>query len=107
MKTKKEIIEYTNTLKGFEGYVQFSHRLIDKNCNIFVSTDSKVKDESGFIYEADFCNVKESISIKQINNSFLIDKTDISNIPQSDEFCEGMSVKKLKKVAFAGFEGDK
>jgi len=128
-KTRTEIINYINDLKYYEGYVQFSHRPIDKTKDIFVDTDPKVEDESGFIYEAHFYNAKKSISIKQINDSWLVDETDISKIAdndikiyltdikefykikmaqiwkeESDEFCENMKVKKLKKVVFIGFE---
>jgi len=127
---KNEVKEFINGLKGYEGYVQFSHRPIDKNKDIFLDKDSKVEDEKGFIYEAHFCNGKESISIKQINQHWLVNKTDISNIDeidtqsyksdiqewnynikmaqiwetQKDELCENFEVKKLKKVVFAGFE---
>ena len=113
--------------------MQFLHRPIEKSKDIFLGNDPQVKDEDGFIYEAHFCNDKESVSIKQINNSWLVSKTDISNISSSDmqefitdiekfnykakmaqiweevedELCENMKVKKLKKVVFAGFEGDK
>ena len=34
-KTKEEIIEYINGLDGYEGYVQFSDRPIDKDKDIF------------------------------------------------------------------------
>jgi len=128
-KDKKEIIEYINTLKGYEGYVQFSHRPIDKDRDIFYNNkDIKVEDESGFICEAHFYNGKDSITIKQINTHWLIDEiidtplsdvesylTDIEKFPkikmaqiweaQADDLCAGMDVKKLKKVVFAGFIG--
>jgi len=128
-KNKEEIIEYINTLKNYQGYVQFSHRPINKEKDIFITTDPKVKNEEGFIYEAHFCNAKESISIKQINDSWLVSETNTSNIPdedkqtymsdiekfpniimaqiwkeEKDELCEGMKVKKLKAVVFAGFK---
>ena len=126
-KTKTEIIEYINSLKGYQGYVQFSHRPIDKDKDIFVDNNPKVEDEQGFIYEAHFYNGKDSITIKQVNNNWLVDK--IENIPlddtqsylsdikdfnykirmaqiweaQPNDLCEGMEVKKLIKVVFAGF----
>jgi len=128
--TKIEIIKYVNNLKEYRGYVQFSHRPIDKNKDIFLEKDPKVEDEKGFIYEAHFCNASKSISIKQINGSWLVSETDISNIDAKDiqtyksdiqdwnhnikmaqvweevedDLCEGMKVKKLKKVVFVGFE---
>jgi len=124
--TKKEILEYINNLQGYVGYVQFSHREIEAK-DIFADTNPKVEDEAGFVYEAHFCNAKQSISIKQINDGWLISKTDISKIDdkdtqtyfavnnlkvkmaqiwqeQEDELCENMEVKKLTKVVFAGFE---
>lgn len=131
--SKKEIIDYINTLKDYEGYVQFSHRAINKEDDIFYEGKNvKVDDEEGFIYEAHFCNAKESISIKQINATWLVSKTNIENISEGDiqkyvseieDFnydvkmaqiwsevedaqCEGMKVKKLQKVVFAGFENE-
>jgi CRISPR type III-associated protein (TIGR04423 family) len=124
-KTKEEIVEYINSLQGYEGYVQFSDRPIEdiwtQKSNITVNA------KDGFVYEAHFCNGVESIGIKQINAEWLVSKTDISNIKdedtlayfsyeknvkmaqiweeEADEFCEGMKVKKLKKVVFDGFVG--
>jgi CRISPR type III-associated protein (TIGR04423 family) len=127
--TKQKVIEYINNLQNYQGYVQFSHRPIDKSKDIFLDNNPQIEDEKGFIYEAHFCNNKESISIRQINDSWFISKTDISNIDKNDiqefitdvkefnykvkmaqireevedESCENMPVKKLKKVVFAGF----
>ena len=129
-KTKKETIEYINSLKGYEGYVQFSHRRIDKSKDIFIDKTPSVEDEEGFVYEAHFSNGKQSIQIRHINDSWFISETDISSIKdedmqfyisdienfdykikmaqiweeKTDELCENMKVKKLKKVVFAGFE---
>ena len=132
MKNKKEVIDYINNkLQGYQGYVQFSHRKIDKSKDIFLDNNPQIEDEKGFIYEAHFCNGKESIAIRQINDSWLVSITDISNIDKNDmqefitdisdfnykvkmtqiweevkdELCENMPVKKLKKVVFAGFVG--
>ena len=130
-KTKDEIVEYINNLAGYQGYIQYSNRPIDKKTDIFIKDEPKVELNGGFIYEAHFCNGNQSISVKQINDSWYIDETDISNIPENDteEFiseiqgipkikmaqiwekekdalCENMEVMKLKKVVFAGFEGD-
>ena len=129
---KKGIIDHINTLSDYEGYVQFSHRAIDKEKDIFYDAKKvELKDEDGFIYEAHFSNKSNSVSIKQINGSFLVSEIDITNIDENDteefisdiegwnykikmaqiwkeeadEFCEGMKVKKLKKVVFAGFVG--
>ncbi len=124
-KENTELVEYINKLDSYQGYVQFSDRPIEDTwttpSNIHIDT------KDGFVYEAHFCNEKESISIKQINDSWLVSITDISNIPnedtetyfafeknvkmaqvwedEADELCDGMNVKKLKKVVFAGFVG--
>jgi CRISPR type III-associated protein (TIGR04423 family) len=130
---KTKIIEYINTLQGYEGYTQFSHRPIDQDKDIFYEGKyPKVEDEAGFIFEAHFCNGIKSISIRQINDSWLVSKTDISNIvdediqdyisdiegfnykikmaqiweKKPDDLCANMEVKKLTKVVFAGFEGE-
>ena len=129
--TKQEVINYINELKDYQGYVQFSHRPIDKEKDIFNGKSIKIEDENGFIYEAYFCNDKESISIKQINDSWLVSTTilptdltqddikeyltDIKDFnyivkmaqiweAENDLLCENMRVKKLRKVVFAGFK---
>jgi len=129
LKTKEEVVEYINSLNDYRGYVQFSHRAIDKNRDIFVDKNPDIKNEDGFIYEAHFCNSNNSLMIRQINSSWLVSQTDISKVStvdmqnylsdieefvynikmaqiweeESDELCENMSVKKLKKVVLAGF----
>jgi CRISPR type III-associated protein (TIGR04423 family) len=125
-KNQTQIIEYINSLKGYQGYVQFSDRAIE---DIFATyADIFVEQKGGFVYEAHFCNGAQSIAIKQINDSWLIDETDLSSVSKEDtqiyhaigghkvkmaqvwavepdELCEGMMAKKLKKVVFVGFEG--
>ena len=125
---KEDIIKTINTeYKDYQGYVQFSHRPIDKQKDIFLNGNVKVEDETGFIYEAHFCNGKDSINIKQVNDSWLVDETintplddtqvfiAINNLKvkmaqvweeKEDELCEGMKVKKLTKTVFAGFKGE-
>ena len=131
MKTKQEVINYINTLKGYEGYLQFSHRPIEREKDIFLTekTIQVDENENGFIYEAHFCNETESIQIRQVNDSWLVSITEISNVDEKDTqeyisdienfpykvkmaqiwedkedpLCEGMQVKKLTKVVFAGF----
>jgi len=130
-KTQQEIIPYINTLKGFRGYVQFSHRAIDKDRDLFFDRDPHVEDEKeGFVYEAHFSDGTTSIAIRQINDAWFIDQTPIEHVEQNDiqsyetklkdssykvkmaqvwqeeadPLCEGMMVKRLKKVVFAGFE---
>ena len=119
---KNEVVTLINELEGYEGYVQFSNRPIEgKWCG---PIDEK---EEGFVYEAHFCNGKESLAIRQINDVWLLSRTDISDVPEEDkqtyeskfgkvimaqkwedekdELCENMFVKRLKKVVFAGFAG--
>lgn len=135
-KNRTEVIEYINGLKGYRGYVQFSHRPL-KQKDIFEESDPQIDiEKKGFIYEAHFCNAKQSIMIRQINNEWLVSTTDISkakeiefyvlektkhleNIKSNwikmaqiweekpDELCEGMGVMKLQKVVFAGFEKER
>jgi len=122
---RKEAENYINSLKGYEGYVQFSDRPIE---NIWTNkSDINIDSKDGFVYEAHFCNGVESLSIKQINDSWFVSVTDITNIPEedtqtyhalkqnvkmaqiweveADEFCEGMEVKKIQKVVFVKFVG--
>lgn len=132
-KQKENLLNDINDLilQGYEGYVQFAHRPIDKNRDIFYEGKKIiVNNEEGFIYEAHFCNAKESIQIRQINDGWLVSKTSVENISgadvqsylsdiegfdykiqmaqiweeQEDEYCENMSVLKLQKVVFAGFK---
>jgi len=135
---KKDIVKIINKdYKDYDGYVQFSHRRIDKEKDIFCDGKKvEVQDEEGFILEAHFYSKtkNESIQIRQVNDSWLIFTTDltskeydvtcqsyISDIEKfpyvvkmaqiweeiEDELCENMPVQKLKKVVFAGFEGGK
>ena len=132
-KIRNEIIDYINSLEEYQGYVQFSHRPIDKQADIFYEDKKvEVKDEEGFIYEAHFSNGSESVTIKQINDTWLVSTTDISKVDEQDtqeyipdienfnykikmaqiwevkedELCENMPVKKLSKVVFVGFKGE-
>ena len=123
--TNAEVIEYINSLKDYQGYVQFSDRPIE---DIYTTPSSiSVDAKGGFVYEAHFCNNVESITIKQINDVWIGSNTNIKDIKdedmttyfayeknvkmaqiwqeESDDMCEGMLVKKLKKVVFAGFVG--
>ena len=124
-KNRTEVIEYINSLKEYEGYVQFSHRPIDLERDLFPRTeDIELDNQQSFVYEAHFCNGQESIMIRQQNADWVVSKTDISSAEfetfhgiaglkvkmaqiweeKPDELCEGMKVNKLQKVVFAGFE---
>lgn len=120
-----EVVEYINTLEGYEGYIQYSDRKIE---DIWTNKSNIVCDpKDGFVLEAHFFNGTDSIVIRQINDIWLVDESkNISldytktfyiknglkaNMAQiweieNDPLCEDLEVKKLKKVVFAGFEGD-
>ncbi len=124
-KNREEIIEYVNSLKSYQGYVQFSDRAITDIFEDF--SDISVAEQEGFIYEAHFFNGEESITIKQQNSDWLVSVTPFTQFEpndiqkyiginslkvkmlqiwkeETDSFCEGMLVKKLQKVVFVGFE---
>ncbi len=123
-KSRIETIDYINTLEGYEGYVQFSHRPIEIDKDVFIKRNPKVENEEGFVYEAHFSNGSESIMIRQQNSDWIVSITDIKEVERevfhgianlkvkmaqiweakADELCEGMEVMKLQKVVFAGFE---
>jgi len=134
-KDRDRLIEDINEeLQNYQGYIQYSNRAISKKDDIFIKDNPKADEKGGFIYEAHFCNDEQSISIKQINDSWIVSTTQLSEIDniekdiqsyisdikdcpkikmaqiweeEVDEFCDGMSVKKLKKVVFVGFEKEK
>ena len=120
----KNIKEYINNLKGYQGYIQYLSKEISKD-DVFLDSDIKVKDE--YIYEAHFANETKSITIKLINGDYLISEYDISNADIEcfdtdikdfkykikmaqiwqeieDKFCAGLKTSKLKAVVFAGFK---
>jgi len=130
---KSDVIDYINTLEGYRGYVQFSHRSIVKE-DVFEDRNPCVKDEQGFVFEAHFFNGKESIMIRQQNAYWVVLLTPILDIDskdieyfalektthlekiqsnwvkmvqiwteERDPLCEDMEVLKLQKVVFAGF----
>jgi len=129
---KEDIVTVINEkFREYEGYVQFSHRPINSETDIFKDGKKvEITNESGFIYEAHFCNGTMAVTIKQVNDNWRIDETDISKIsPQdiqiyhaignnkvkmaqiweseNDPLCENLPTKNLKKVLFAGYaKGD-
>ena len=134
---KSEVIDYINTLDGYRGYVQFSHRALEQK-DVFEDKNPTLQDEEGFVFEAHFSNGKESIMIRQQNAVWVVSETAISDIDEkdmeyfalekttlltnvksnwvkmaqiwkseADELCDGMKVMKLQKVVFAGFEKEK
>lgn len=122
---KEKVIDFINSLNGFNGYVQFSDRKILQK-DIFDKQNLHVDNEEGFVYEAHFCDDKNSLCIRQINNLWCMSVSDISQIDKKDiqiykakfdkkvkmaqiweskedEMCENFRVKRLQKVVFAGF----
>ncbi len=124
---KEDIVKTINeNYREYEGYVQFSHRPIDIEKDVFKDGKKvEMADESGFVYEAHFCNGMESVAIRQVNDNWLKSITDISEVKKEDRqtyfakggnvvmaqiweakpdtLCEGMPVMELQKVVFAGF----
>lgn len=74
--TQETIIDYINNLKGYQGYIQMSDKPISDIWENF--SDISFTPSSGFVYEAYFFNGIDSISIKQINDGWLVSKTNIS-----------------------------
>ncbi len=125
-KNRTEIVEYINSLKGYEGYVQFSDTKI-RECDVFKGyQDIKLEQTDGFVFEAHFFNGTDAVTVKQLNGDWYVDeskevpwtdveyyKSDFGTVKMSqiwetkaDELCEGIDVMKLKKVVFSGFEGE-
>ena len=83
-KSRTEIIEYINSLKNYEGYVQFSDTPLRK-CDVFEGyQDIKLTPTDGFVYEAHFSNGKESIMVRQQNAEWVVSTTDISKVDNKD-----------------------
>ncbi len=75
--SNESLIEYIDTLKSYEGYVQFSDEPL-RRCDIFEGLqDIKLTPTKGFVYEAHFCNGQNSIMIRQQNAEWVVSKTDI------------------------------
>ena len=116
-----------NNLQGYDGYIQYLDTRI-KNDDIFIDSEIKLKDK--YIFEANFCNGKRSVSIKLINGEWLVNEiddigndfdlvyADLEKFPykirmakiweiNADELCENLKVNRLKAVVFAGFVKEK
>jgi len=124
MRTKHEVTDYINSLKGYEGYIQYSDSRIREEDVFETMQDIKTAPTDGFVLEAHFFNGQKSVAVRQINDSWIVDTTE--NVPledselffakngkkvrmaqiweeEEDPLCENMRVKKLQKVVFAGF----
>ena len=134
-KNRDEILEYVNSLTGYEGYIQLMSEKIDEKHIFFAGEKSPGLSEGELIYEAHFFSLSQnkSIFIRQINDGWFVDETDLSSvklseddvkvfyakssdikikmaqiwIEENDELCEELPVLKFKKSAFAGFIRDK
>ena len=82
-KNKDEILKYVNeNLKGYEGYIQLMGEKIDDN-QVFLEGDrTPGLGEDELIYEAHFfnANLKKSISIRQINDAWFVDETELNKV---------------------------
>ena len=82
--SNESLIEYIDTLKSYEGYVQFSDEPLRK-CDVFEGLqDIKLTPTKGFVYEAHFCNAQKSIMIRQQNAEWVVSQTAISDIDEKD-----------------------
>ena len=131
-KNKDEILRYVNDdLKDYEGYIQLMGKKIDKEQLFLASERTPSLGKDDLIYEAHFfsANSKKSVSIRQINDGWLVDETVLRDInldpeknlnvqdvkikmvqiwdKQEDKYCENLKVSRLQKIVFAGFKKDK
>jgi CRISPR type III-associated protein (TIGR04423 family) len=132
-----DVVKHINeSLLGYRGYVQFSHRSLEKK-DIFENSDPCLdENEEGFVYEAHFCDAKTSVMIRQQNAHWVVSTTDISELSEfewyalektreletvtanwvkmaqvwkaiSDPLCDNTYVLRVEKVVFAGFTVNK
>ena len=84
-KNRDEILRYVNDdLKDYEGYIQLMGKKIDKE-QLFLAgerTPSLGKGKDDLMYEAHFfdADLKNSVSIRQINDSWFVDETDLKGM---------------------------
>jgi len=82
--SNESLIEYIDTLKSYEGYVQFSDEALRK-CDVFEGLqDIKLTPTKGFVYEAHFSNGQNSIMIRQQNAEWVVSETIISDVDEKD-----------------------
>lgn len=82
-KNKDEILKYVNeNLKGYEGYIQLMGEKIDEKHLFLAGERTPGLGEDELIYEAHFFNVnlKKSISIRQINDAWFVDETELNKV---------------------------
>lgn len=126
---QNDVIEQLNALKGYEGYVQFSHRRIGEK-DVFENGHVHIgpPEKNAILYEAHFFSPSEenSITVRYINGSWYLDETstaratgeDIQSYQShygvvqmaqiweavADKECHDFETLKLSKVVFAGFD---
>ena len=122
-----DVVNYINTLSGYRGYVQFSHRPLEiaEGADLFRESDPHIEESEGFVLEAHFSDGKRSIAVRQVNDGWIVSETPLENAQvvryegiagigvkmaqiwgtQPDALCEGMPAQRLEAVVFAGFEG--
>lgn len=138
MKTQEQLKDFYENLNGeFEGYIQMSNEKLDK---IFSSKQTlpfweDLHKNKNFIFEACFFDRDRSITIRQINNAFVVIDEKLSNYEnkteeifiaksfennmklkakitqiweeKEDENCENLQVLKPTLLLFSGFtKGD-
>ena len=82
-KNKDEILKYMNeNLKGYEGYIQLMGEKIDEKHLFLAGERTPGLGEDELIYEAHFfnANLKKSISIRQINDAWFVDETELNKV---------------------------
>ena len=82
-KNRDEILKYVNeNLKGYEGYIQLMGEKIDEKHLFLAGEQTPGLGEDELIYEAHFfnANLKKSISIRQINDAWFVDETELNKV---------------------------
>ena len=107
-KNRDEILRYVNDdLKDYEGYIQLMGKKIDKEHLFLAGERTPGLDHDDLIYEAHFfnANLKNSVSIRQINDNWFVDETDLKGIdldplknPDVKEFYSKFKDVKIKMV---------
>lgn len=79
-KNRDEILKYVNeNLRDCEGYIQLMGKKIDEKHLFLAGERTPSLGEDELIYEAHFfnANLKKSISIRQINDAWFVDETEL------------------------------
>ena len=135
-KNRDEILRYINDdLKDYEGYIQPMGKKIDEDCLFLDGKHAADLNKDEPILEAHFFSESKntSISIRQINDCWLVSEVDLNKVAitdidinifypkfgdfkikmaqiwedEIDELCGKIPVLKFKKAVFAGFVKDK